>query len=90
VKTVVLAGSGAAALPETMVSSDLAQGLLWAVEIEGRIQASQPIWMVKHDQRYPSSLLRAFEAVIHDEAVPAEGRLTALELSAPPATRRRA
>ena len=90
VKTVVLAGSGAAALPETMVSSDLAQGLLWAVEIEGRIQASQPIWMVKHDQRYPSSLLRAFEAVIQDEAVPAEGLLTALEPSAPRETRRRA
>jgi hypothetical protein len=46
--------------------------------------------MVKHDQRYPSSLLRSFEAVIQDEAVPAEGRLTALEHSAPPANRRRA
>lgn len=68
VKTVVLTGTGAAALPETMVGSDLAQGLLWAVEIQGRIEARQPIWMVKHDQRYPSSLLRAFEAVIQEVA----------------------
>jgi DNA-binding transcriptional LysR family regulator len=90
VKTVVLAGSGAAALPETMVKSDLAQGLLWAVEIEGRIQATQPIWMVKHDQRYPSSLLRAFEAVIQEEVLPAEDHQPAVGLSTPTEIRRRA
>lgn len=87
VKTVVLAGSGAAALPESMVRSDLAQGLLWAVEIEGRIQASQPIWMVKQDQRYPSALLRAFEAVIQEELPRAEGRLPSEDLELPQETR---
>lgn len=70
VKTVVVSGSGAAALPETMVSCELAQGLLWAVEIEGGMQPSQPIWMVRHDQRHPSPLLRAFEAVIQEAALP--------------------
>jgi DNA-binding transcriptional LysR family regulator len=88
VKTVVLAGSGAAALPESMVRSDLAQGLLWAVEIEGRIQASQPIWMVKHDQRYPSALLRAFEAVIQEELPRAEGRLPSEDPELPQENRR--
>ncbi|MFZ0409480.1 MAG: LysR family transcriptional regulator [Cyanobium sp.] len=70
VKAVVLSGSGAAALPETMITAELAQGLLWAVTIEGSPHSSQPIWMVKHDQRYPSSLLRAFEAVIEAERTP--------------------
>lgn len=88
VKTVVLAGSGAAALPESMVRSDLAQGLLWAVEIEGRIQASQPIWMVKQDQRYPSALLRAFEAVIQEELPRAEGRLPSEDPELPQENRR--
>jgi len=83
VKTVVVAGSGAAALPETMVRSELAQGLLWAVEIEGRIQASQPIWMVKHDQRHPSSLLRAFEAVIQEQCTPEQGSQAASPPVAP-------
>lgn len=77
VKTVVLAGAGAGALPESMVRLELQQGLLWAVPIEAAPQASQPIWMVKHDQRYPSPSLRAFEAVIQGapQAGPDEGEV---------------
>jgi DNA-binding transcriptional LysR family regulator len=67
VKAVLVAGSGTAALPETMVGSELSQGLLWAVDIEGTSGASQPIWMVKHDQRHRSPLAKAFEALIREE-----------------------
>jgi len=72
VKAVVIAGGGAAALPETMVRQDLALGLLWAAEIGDCRARRQPIWMVKHSQRFASQLLGAFEAVIRSAAGPAE------------------
>lgn len=66
VKAVVLQGGAAAALPQSMVRQELEKGQLWAVAIEAVAAACQPIWMVRHGQRYPSPSLRAFEAVIRE------------------------
>lgn len=70
VKAVVLSGDTAAALPESMLGPERAQGLLWTVAIEGQGQPRQPIWMVKHDQRQASAPMRAFEAVIREDRRP--------------------
>jgi len=39
--------------------------------------------MVKHDQRHPSSLLRAFEAVIQEQCTPEQGSQAASPPVAP-------
>jgi DNA-binding transcriptional LysR family regulator len=64
VKAVALGGGAAAALPETMVLQEVAMGLLWPVAIAGCPRKDQPIWMVRHTQRYDSQLLRAFEDLV--------------------------
>jgi DNA-binding transcriptional LysR family regulator len=64
VKAVALGGGAAAALPETMVLQEVAMGLLWPVAIAGCPRKDQPIWMVRHTQRYASQLLRAFEDLV--------------------------
>lgn len=86
VKAVVLRGGTAAALPESMLGPERAQNLLWTVAIEGLEHPSQPIWMVKHDQRQASAPMRALEAVIREAWQP-PGRAdpVALPPSASPA-----
>lgn len=64
VKAIVLEGGAAAALPETMVRQEEELGLLWPMPIEGCTRHRQPIWMVKHRQRYGSRLLLAFEELV--------------------------
>lgn len=64
VKSVVLAGSAAAALPESMVRQELSLRLLQPVLIRGCGEGRQPIWMVKHTQRFQSALISAFEEVV--------------------------
>jgi DNA-binding transcriptional LysR family regulator len=64
VKAIVLEGTSAAALPEPMVRQEVELGLLWPMPIEGSTRHRQPIWMVKHRQRYGSKLLLAFEDLI--------------------------
>lgn len=64
VKAIVLEGGAAAALPETMVRQEVELGLLWPMPIEGCTRHRQPIWMVKHRQRYGSRLLLAFEELV--------------------------
>lgn len=63
-KAVVLEGGTAAALPEPMLRQELELGLLWSLPIQGCSGQRQPIWMVRHRQRYRSRLLLAFEAMI--------------------------
>lgn len=64
VKAIVLEGGAAAALPETMVRQEVELGLLWPMPIAGCTRHRQPIWMVKHRQRYGSRLLQAFEELV--------------------------
>jgi DNA-binding transcriptional LysR family regulator len=64
VKAIALEGGAAAALPETMVRQEVELGLLWPMPIEGCTRHRQPIWMVKHRQRYGSRLLLAFEELV--------------------------
>jgi DNA-binding transcriptional LysR family regulator len=62
VKAVVSTGTAVAALPGTMVAQDMALGQLWPLQINGLAGGAQPIWMLKHPQRYQSQVLTAFEA----------------------------
>lgn len=73
VKAVVLEGGAAAALPETMVRQEVELGLLWPMPIKGCQGHRQPIWMVKHRQRYDSRLLLAFEDFVRSSRVVAMG-----------------
>jgi DNA-binding transcriptional LysR family regulator len=66
VKSVVLAGTVAAALPESMVRQELSLRLLQPVTIRGCGEGRQPIWMVKHTQRFQSALISAFEEVVRE------------------------
>jgi DNA-binding transcriptional LysR family regulator len=73
VKAIVLEGGAAAALPETMVRQEVELGLLWPMPIEGCTRHRQPIWMVKHRQRYGSRLLLAFEELVRTTNTAADG-----------------
>lgn len=68
VKAVVEGGIGAAALPELMVQKELQLGVLHAVQIVAQRSGSstvcdivQPIWKLKHRQRFQSRIMAAFE-----------------------------
>jgi DNA-binding transcriptional LysR family regulator len=63
VKSIVLQGAGAAALPESMLRHDIALDLLWPVAVEG-LAMEQSILMIRHQQRYQSQLLTAFERAV--------------------------
>jgi DNA-binding transcriptional LysR family regulator len=63
-KAVVLEGGAAAALPEPILRQELELGLLWSLPIQGCNGQRQPIWMVRHRQRYRSRLLMAFEEMV--------------------------
>lgn len=60
VKSVVLHGGGAAALPESMVRHEITLQLLWPVTVEGLLMSEQ-ILMIHHAQRHQSPLISAFE-----------------------------
>lgn len=63
VRTVVLHGGGAAALPESMVGHEISLNLLWPVEVEGLVM-EQDILMIRHPQRHVSPLIDAFTSRI--------------------------
>jgi len=60
VKSVVLHGGGAAALPESMVRHEIALQLLWPVEVED-LTMEESILMIRHPQRHQSAVIDAFE-----------------------------
>lgn len=71
VKAVVERGIGAAALPELMVEKELKLGTLWAIQVIDRQHHScnvldivQPIFKLKHKQRFPTQIIQAFECLL--------------------------
>lgn len=64
VKSLVLQGGGAAALPESMIRQETSLGKLWSLEVDG-LTMRQSILMIRHAQREYSSLIGAFEREVH-------------------------
>lgn len=60
VKSVVLNGGGAAALPASMVRHEIALQLLWPVEVDD-LTMQQSILMIRHPERHQSAVIAAFE-----------------------------
>jgi DNA-binding transcriptional LysR family regulator len=78
VKAVVESGVGAAALPSSMVKKELQLGTLHAVQITNPQKQSkkdleilQPIWKLKHRQRFHTRVMIAFENMLMQENVQA-------------------
>jgi len=76
VKAVVESGVGAAALPESMVKNELQLGTLHAVRIIDpqkqsgkRLEIIQPIWKLKHRQRFHTRVMTAFENILTQDNV---------------------
>lgn len=66
VKAVVERGVGAAALPELMIEKELKLGTLWAVQVVDsnsgdRLDIVQPILKLKHQKRFETQIINAFE-----------------------------
>ncbi|GAP94156.1 LysR family transcriptional regulator [Leptolyngbya sp. NIES-2104] len=65
VKAVVEQGVGAAALPELMIQKELKLETLWAVQVvdpEGnKLDIVQPILKLKHQKRFQTQVIEAFE-----------------------------
>jgi DNA-binding transcriptional LysR family regulator len=78
VKAVVESGVGAAALPSSMVKKELQLGTLHAVQITNpqkqfkkELEILQPIWKLKHRQRFHTRVMIAFENMLMQENVQA-------------------
>jgi DNA-binding transcriptional LysR family regulator len=73
VKAVVEGGIGAAALPELMVQKEFQLGILKALPIVDtrsgittRLEILQPIWKLKHQQRFQTQIMMAFEQILQE------------------------
>jgi DNA-binding transcriptional LysR family regulator len=73
VKAVVEGGIGAAALPELMVQKEFQLGILRALPVVEtrsgiitRLEIVQPIWKLKHQQRFQTQIMIAFEKILQD------------------------
>ncbi|MBD2387238.1 LysR substrate-binding domain-containing protein [Cylindrospermum sp. FACHB-282] len=74
VKAVVESGVGAAAIPESMVKKELQLGTLQAVRIIDvrkksgkRLEIVQPVWKLKHRQRFHTRVMVAFENILIED-----------------------
>lgn len=74
VKAVVESGVGAAAIPESIVKKELQLGTLYAVQVidpekksRKKLEIVQPIWKLKHRQRFHTRVMTAFEALLIQE-----------------------
>jgi len=74
VKAVVEGGVGAAALPELMVQKELQLSSLNALPVVGMqsgaltpMEIVQPIWKLKHQQRFQTQIMVAFEQILGGE-----------------------
>lgn len=73
VKAVVEGGIGAAALPELMVQKELKLGTLKALQVIDQrtgiptiLEIMQPIWKLKHQQRFQPRIMAAFEQILEN------------------------
>jgi DNA-binding transcriptional LysR family regulator len=73
VKAVVEQSMGAAALPQLMVEKEIKLGTLRSVQVIDRqakvsklLDMIQPIWKLKHQQRFQTRILDAFEEILID------------------------
>lgn len=73
VKAVVEGGIGAAALPELMVQKELRLGVLNSVQVVDQrsgtpalLDIVQPIWKLKHRQRFQTQIMVAFEQILQN------------------------
>ena len=71
VKAVVESGVGAAAIPELMVSKEIQLDTLRSLQVidstEGSnvtVEIVQPVWKLKHRQRFQTRLSIAFEQML--------------------------
>lgn len=67
VKTVIETGIGAAAIPDMMVGKEIKLSMLHAVTVvntSGCLKIVQPIWKIKHQQRFQPKVLIAFEQIL--------------------------
>jgi DNA-binding transcriptional LysR family regulator len=76
VKAVVESGMGAAAIPESMVKKELQIGTLHAVRIIDlkkksgkKLEIIQPVWKLKHRQRFHTRVMVAFEHLLSQESI---------------------
>ncbi|MBF2005793.1 MAG: LysR family transcriptional regulator [Chlorogloeopsis fritschii C42_A2020_084] len=76
VKAVVESGVGAAAIPELMVKKELLLGTLHAVKIidpqkqsNKKLEIVQPVWKLKHRQRFHTRVMIAFENLLMQDNV---------------------
>ncbi|MDM9383965.1 LysR family transcriptional regulator [Chlorogloeopsis sp. ULAP01] len=76
VKAVVESGVGAAAIPEFMVKKELLLGTLHAVKIidpqkqsSKKLEIVQPVWKLKHRQRFHTRVMIAFENLLMQDNV---------------------
>ncbi len=72
VKAVVESGVGAAAIPELMVQKELKLSTLHAVQVIDKEKGSgtkleiiQPVWKLKHQQRFQTRIASAFEVILN-------------------------
>ncbi|MBW4576468.1 MAG: LysR family transcriptional regulator [Aphanothece sp. CMT-3BRIN-NPC111] len=71
VKAVVESGVGAAAIPELMVEKELQLSTLHAVQVIDSVKGDnvhleivEPVWKLKHRQRFQTQISRAFENIL--------------------------
>jgi DNA-binding transcriptional LysR family regulator len=74
VRAVVESGVGAAAIPESIVKKELQLETLHAIKIidslrgsRKRLEIVQPIWKLKHRQRFQTQVVIAFENLLRED-----------------------
>ncbi|MBD3887084.1 LysR family transcriptional regulator [Phormidium tenue FACHB-886] len=71
IKTLVEGGMGAAVMPDLMVAKEIQLSILHPVHTTIRqpkrnLEMVQPIWKLRHQQRFPTKLAIAFEQMLKD------------------------
>ncbi|NJM74227.1 MAG: LysR family transcriptional regulator [Scytonema sp. RU_4_4] len=76
VRAVVESGVGAAAIPESIVKKELQLGTLNAIQVidayrgsNKKLEIIQPVWKLKHRQRFQTQVIIAFENLLREDDV---------------------
>ena len=80
VKTVVESGMGAAVMPDLMVAKEIQFSLLHPVQVAlsrstSNLEIVQPIWKLRHRQRFQTKLSIAFEQILKSSSNEADTQL---------------